>query len=88
MPVGSHQQARGRIDMCGPSPPIPPGNDDQNALTNIPQRIHCAATQTQGDGNGLTETDRITLDHFFDTLAEVAMAVARREIQQRSEGTE
>ena len=70
--------------MSGP----PHETQPEKGLTYTPPRIHCAATQTQGDGNGLTETDRITLDHFFDTLAEVAMAVARREIQQRTEGTE
>ena len=48
-----------------------------NGLTPIHARIHCAATQ---DAPGETdELDRIDIESFLNTLAEVAFAVARRE---------
>jgi len=56
------------------------GNGDLKGLTSIPSRIHCAATQTESK-NALPETDRIIVEHFLDTLAEVAMAVARRTVK-------
>ena len=47
-----------------------------NGLTPIHQRIHCAATPvTTADAN---ELDIIAVDNFLDTLAEVALAIARR----------
>ena len=50
-----------------------------NGLTPIHQRIHCAATPvTIADAN---ELDIITVDNFVDTLAEVALAIARRKIE-------
>jgi hypothetical protein len=45
-------------------------------LTPIPHRIHCPAT-TEGVG-GNDELDQIAVEHFLDTLAEVALAVASR----------
>ncbi len=54
-----------------------------NGLTCIHQRIHCAATQEGGDE--LSEVDRITIEHFLETLAEVAMSVASRNLQAHSE---
>ena len=45
-------------------------------LTPIHQRIHCAATpDNTGD---VDELDIIAVDNFLDTLAEVAVAIARR----------
>ena len=45
-------------------------------LTPIHQRIHCAATpDTIAD---VDELDIIAVDNFLDTLAEVALAIARR----------
>ena len=47
-----------------------------NGLTPIHQRIHCAATpDTTVD---VDELDIIAVDNFLDTLAEVALAIARR----------
>ncbi len=47
-----------------------------NGLTPIHRRIHCATTpHTIEDQN---ELDQIAVDHFLDTLAEVALAIARR----------
>ncbi len=50
-----------------------------NGLTPIHQRIHCAATAdtTQPEN----ELDSIAINNFLDTLAEVALAVARRKAQ-------
>ena len=48
-------------------------------MTPIHQRIHCAATRdTIADAN---ELDVIAREIFIDTLAEVAMAIARRKIE-------
>ena len=66
-------------------PPPTPKSGGQNALTSIPRRIHCAATQTQGEDE-LSEMDRIILDHFFDALAEVAMAIAKRSVNKVQDG--
>ena len=51
----------------------------ENGLTPIHQRIHCAATpDTTAD---VDELDVIAVDNFLDTLAEVALAIARRKIE-------
>jgi hypothetical protein len=45
-------------------------------LTPIPPGIHCpATTERVGDKD---ELDEIAVDHFLDTLAEVALAIASR----------
>jgi hypothetical protein len=46
----------------------------KNGLTPIPQPIHCPATTERVGGRD--EIDEIAVDHFLDTLAEVALAVA------------
>ena len=53
-----------------------------DALTRIHGRIHCAATPdaTEHDEDE-TELDRIAIDNLLDTLAEVALAIARRREQ-------
>ena len=48
----------------------------EEGLTSIPQRIHWPATPDVAEDNN--ELDRITVDTFLDTLAEVALAVAFR----------
>ena len=48
-------------------------------LTCIHRRIHCAATQ--GTTNGDNELEKIQIDYFVSTLAEVALAIARRKDQ-------
>ncbi|MCH8346816.1 MAG: hypothetical protein IIC87_07825 [Chloroflexi bacterium] len=53
-----------------------PQSGRQNGLTGIPRRIHWAATPTEG--NEASEADQIMIDHFLDTLADIATAVAQR----------
>ena len=53
-------------------------SNGHKALTSIHKGIHCAATPE--DLNGQDELDEISLDHFLDTLAEVAMAIANRRL--------
>ncbi len=50
----------------------------EEGLTRIPLRIHCAATQDGAEEH--TETDTIMVNTFIETLAEVAMAVAKRRL--------
>ncbi len=54
----------------------------EKGLTSIHGRIHCAATPDTTEPED--ELDSIAIDHFLDTLAEVAMAVARRRQQLNS----
>ena len=63
------------------SQPDPQGGAP-DALTRIHRRIHCAATPdaTEHDEHE-TELDRIAIDNLLDTLAEVALAIARRRDQ-------
>ena len=49
----------------------------ENGLTPIPHRIHWAATQDR-DGSELDEIDRIAVENFLDTLAEIAISIAAR----------
>ena len=65
---------------CGSQPEPRSGAPD--ALTGIHGRIHCAATPdaTEHDEHE-TELDRIAIDNLLDTLAEVALAIARRREQ-------
>ncbi len=54
------------------------------ALTSIPEGIHCAATPEYP--NGQDELEEIAIDHFLDTLAEVAMAIANRRLAPNQKG--
>ena len=63
----------------GSSPPG--GSGLENGLTPIHQRIHCAATTDTTKPDNENELDQIAIDHFLDTLAEVAMAIIRRRRQ-------
>ncbi|HZA25624.1 MAG TPA: hypothetical protein VFA32_24020 [Dehalococcoidia bacterium] len=58
----------------------------ENGLTPIPSRIHCPAT-TDWVG-GRDELDEIAVDHFLDTLAEVALAIASRKLGKDQRGGE
>jgi hypothetical protein len=58
----------------------------ENGLTPIPSGIHCPAT-TDGVG-GRDEIDDITVEHFLDTLAQVALAIASRKAAQDQHGGE
>ena len=59
-----------------------PQSGPPDALTGIHGRIHCAATpgDTEHDEHE-TEFDRIAIDNLLDTLAEIALAIARRREQ-------
>ena len=57
--------------------PFKSENDCSEGLTCIHPRIHCAATQDT-DAPHYTEAERVMVENFLNTLAEVAMAVATR----------
>lgn len=51
-----------------------------DGLTPIHEPIHCPATQDYvEDGN---ELDGIDVEHFLDTLANIALAIAARQNQK------
>ena len=53
-----------------------------DALTRIHGRIHCAATPDAPEHDeDETELDRIAIDNLLDTLAKIALAIARRREQ-------
>ena len=59
-----------------------PRSGAPDALTRIHGRIHCAATPDASEHDeDETELDRIAIDNLLDTLAEVALAIARRREQ-------
>ena len=53
-------------------------------LTGIHPRIHCVATPDT-DAPEYTEADKVMVDNFLSTLAEVAIAAAARKRSERSE---
>jgi hypothetical protein len=57
-----------------------------NGLTPIPSGIHCPATTERVGGRD--ELDEIAVDHFLDTLAQVALAIASRKAAQGRHGGE
>ncbi len=60
--------------------------DSQKALTSIPRRIHCAATEDPGaDENFVDELDEIEINNFINALAEVTMAVAARRLAKNKD---
>ena len=50
----------------------------RNGLTGIQEPIHWPATQESG-GSDLDELDRIAVEDFLDTLADIAIRVATRQ---------
>ncbi len=52
------------------------GCDGEDGLTCIHRRIHCGAADRPIDDEN--EIHRFEICHFIDTLAEIALAVARR----------
>jgi hypothetical protein len=62
--------------------PVPSGLE--NGLTSIPLRIHCPATTDWVGGND--ELDEITVEHFLDTLVQVALAIASRKLSGEGGG--
>ena len=61
--------------------PVKPQKRPSEGLTSIHRRIHCTATPDTGDLEGHEELDHIDIDNLINTLAEVAISVARREQQ-------
>jgi hypothetical protein len=59
---------------------------EENGLTPIPPGIHCPAT-TDWVG-GRDELDKIVVEHFLDTLAQVALAIASRKAAHHRHGGE
>ncbi len=57
--------------------PVSPSTQALEGLTGIPQSIHCPATQDYVEAK-YDELDRIAIEHFLRSLAEVALAVAAR----------
>jgi hypothetical protein len=66
---------------------FPADDGHPEGLTCIPPCIHCAATPDT-DQVEESEMDRIAIDHFLDTLAEVALAVSARRAARRSNSEE
>ena len=64
--------------------PINHSNGDSQGLTCIPRRIHCAATPDT-DAPEYTEAEKVMVDSFINTLAEVAIAAATRKRSELSE---
>ena len=50
-----------------------------NGLTPIPRRIHCAATEDASEG---TNIEAIQRKEFIRVLAEIAMAISKRQGKQ------
>ena len=53
-------------------------SDSFNGLTPIHQPIHCAATNDSG--GTINEHDQTAVDLFLQTLAQIALAVASRDL--------
>ena len=64
--------------------PLNTENGAHEGLTPIHGRIHCAATPDT-DAAQYTETERVIIDNFLNTLAEVALSVASRKVGQSEE---
>ena len=67
---------------CEPQDGVPQG------LTCIHSPIHCVATQEPGGTTeDVSEVDWIDVDNFINTIAEVALEIARREHQVDDESS-
>ena len=56
----------------------------ENGLTSIHQGIHWPATHISG-GSNTHELDRIAIEAFLDTLADVAISIAARELAEKND---
>ena len=56
----------------------------ENGLTGIPNPIHWPATQEPVEAE-YHELDRIAVDNFLDTLANVALTIAAREYAEKKD---
>ena len=64
--------------------PIRSETASSTGLTCIHDRIQCSATPDT-DAPEYTEAERVIVDNFLNTLAEVAVATATRKRSERSE---
>ena len=55
-----------------------PESGGPKALTRIPVRIHCGGHAEGGTPEYGGDLDSLMIDHFLDTLADIATAVAER----------
>ena len=58
----------------------PNKSDLGNGLTPIHPRIHCAATKDSGGDDQNDDLERLQVEHFLNTLAQIALAVAARSV--------
>ena len=63
---------------------VSPSTQASTGLTCIQSRIHCPATQPDVEDE-YDELNEIAIEHFLDVLAEVALAVAAREVEEDKE---
>ena len=68
------------VDSAKNGPALSPSN----GLTSIHQGIHWPATHISG-GSNTDELDRIAVEAFLDTLADVALAIAAREHAEKND---
>ncbi len=65
-------------------PALDQQNNELTALTNIPRRIHCAATEEpEPDADYQKELNEIDINNFINALAAMAMAVATRRLAKK-----
>ena len=64
--------------------PVKAEDTPSNALTCIPRPIHCPATRISG-WSDIDELDRIAIDNFLDTIAEVALSIATRKCSENKD---
>ena len=54
-------------------------------MTRIGERIHCGATRNGDIPQRGGDLDTLMIDHFLDTLADIATAVAQRACKEGPE---
>ena len=75
-----HENDINAVDSAENGPALSPSN----GLTGIPSAIHWPATHISG-GSDTHELDRIAVDNFLDTLADVALAITAREHSEKND---
>ena len=74
------ENGRKAVDSVENGPALSPSN----GLTSIHQGIHWPATHISG-GSDTHELDRIAVEAFLDTLADVAISIASREHAEKND---
>ena len=64
--------------------PVKASKPASNGLTGIPNPIHWPATHISG-GSITDELDRIAVEAFLNTLADVAISIAAREHAEKND---